>query len=117
SGTQYVGDSACIAAPPPAMGFQLHYGPDSYTNASVMSPFVLKPNEETVDCLYVKTPNDTDVYVSGYEFSMRPGSHHLNIDVNQAAAPDGFGTCQANDNSPGLLGGTETPKVDEINDP
>jgi hypothetical protein len=99
------------------MGFQLHYGPETYTNASAMSPFVLQPNEETVDCYYEKTPNDADVYVSGYEFSMRPGSHHLNIDVNQQAAPDGFGTCQANDNSPGLLGGTETPKVDETSDP
>jgi hypothetical protein len=48
---------------------------------------------------------------------MRPGSHHLNIDVNTMAQPDGFATCGANDQSPGLLGGTETPKVDELVDP
>ncbi len=48
---------------------------------------------------------------------MRPGSHHLNVDINAVAEPNGFATCQPNDQSPGLLGGTETPVVDERSDP
>ncbi|HEX3770718.1 MAG TPA: hypothetical protein VHV30_07640, partial [Polyangiaceae bacterium] len=109
----YVGDDKCLAPPPADQGFQLHYGPPDYSKASDLSPYELAPNGEQVDCYYLKTPNKGDVYVGGYEFSMRPGSHHLNVDVNTAAQADGFATCQANDQSPGLLGGTETPVVDE----
>jgi hypothetical protein len=113
----FPGDDKCLPPPPPDKGFQLHYGSTEYASATAMKPYVLAPNDETVDCYYLKTPNATDVYVGGYEFSMRPGSHHLNAVVNAVAQPDGFATCQANDQSPGLLGGTETPTVDERSDP
>jgi len=113
----YAGDSMCLPPPPPAQGFQLHYGPDSYTEAASEGAYLLQPGGETVDCYYLKTPNATDVYVGGYELQMRPGSHHLNIDINPTAQADGFATCGANDNSPGLLGGTETPVVDARTDP
>jgi len=112
----YTGDEKCLPAPPTDQGFQLHYGTTDYASATARAPYVLAPNAERVDCYYLKTPNDHDVYVGGYEFSMRPGSHHLNVDVNPTAQPDGFATCQANDQSPGLLGGTETPVVDERTD-
>jgi len=114
--TGYAGDDRCLSAPPADQGFQLHYG-GSFGDPSSLAPYMLQPNQETVDCYYLKTPNTSDVYVGGYEFSMRPGSHHLNINVNAQAQPDGFGTCQANDMSPGLLGGSETPTVDERTDP
>jgi hypothetical protein len=81
-----------------------------------MAAYVLQPGQETVDCYYMKTPNTTDVYIGGYQFWMRPGSHHLNINVNPMAQPDGFANCGANDMTPGLLGGSETPKVDELMD-
>jgi hypothetical protein len=113
----YPGDELCLPPPPPDQGFQLHYGTTDYASATARAPFELAPNNETVDCYYLKTPNTTDVYVGGYQFAMRPGSHHLNAVVNAAAQPDGFATCQANDQSPGLLGGTETPTVDERSDP
>ena len=113
----YAGDEMCLPAPPPAEGFQLHYGTPDYESAAASAEYVLQPNDETVDCYYLKTPNTTDVYVGGYEFSMRPGSHHLNAVVNSTPQPDGFATCGASDNSPGLLGGTETPTVDERTDP
>jgi hypothetical protein len=115
----FPGDSSCLAAPAAADGFQLHYGPTSYAAdaEAYNQQFVLQPGDETVDCWFLKTPNTSDVYVGGYEFAMRPGSHHLNVDINPSPSPDGFGTCQANDNAPGLLGGTETPFVDERVDP
>jgi hypothetical protein len=113
----YVGDDFCLAPPAADKGFQLHYGTTDYASAAARAPYELAPNNEMVDCYYMKTPNTTDVYVGGYEFSMRPGSHHLNAVVNATAQADGFATCQANDGSPGLLGGTETPKVDERSDP
>ncbi len=115
TGTGFQGDNACLPAPDPAQGFQLHYGPTEY--ASDVSPFVLEPGKETVDCVYQKTPNTTDRYVSGYQFYMRPGSHHLNMNINGQAEDAGFGMCQANDQSPGILGGSETPKVDQLSDP
>ena len=113
----YTGDGMCLPPPAPGVGFQLHYGTKDYASASAMAPFLLAPNSETVDCYYLKTPNTTDKYVGGFQFQMRPGSHHLNVNLNPMAQPDGFAACQANDQSPGLLGGTETPVVDERSDP
>jgi hypothetical protein len=111
------GDNQCLPKPDSALGFQLHYGPKTYENPADVAPYVLQPGQETVDCYYLKTPNTQDVYVGGYQFWMRPGSHHLNIIVNSTAQADGFATCGANDGSPGLLGGSETPKVNELSDP
>lgn len=113
----FVGDSSCLPPPASTDGFQLYYGPGDYNDPGKEAAYILQPSQETIDCYYLKTPNTKDVYVGGYQFSLRPGSHHLNIDVNQTAQPDGFATCQANDNSPGLLGGTESPKVNELSDP
>jgi hypothetical protein len=78
---------------------------------------LLQPGGEIVDCYYLKTPNTTDVYVGGYQLSLRQGSHHFNIDINTAAQPDGLAICGANDNSPGLLGGTTIPVADSRVDP
>jgi hypothetical protein len=113
----FPGDDLCLAPPPADKGFQLHYGITDYASATARAPYELAPNAETVDCYYLKTPNTTDVYVGGYQFAMRPGSHHLNAVVNDTAQADGFATCGANDGSPGLLGGTETPAIDERADP
>jgi hypothetical protein len=113
----YPGDSMCLAAPPADKGFQLKYGPPDYTNPADEEPYILAPNSEINDCYYEKTTNTTDQYVSGYQFSMRQGSHHIIMNVNATAQADGFATCQANDQTPGLLGASETPTVDEITDP
>ncbi len=117
SNSGYFGDDACLAPPPTAQGFQLHYGATNYADPANMSPYVLQPSQEAVDCWYLKTPNAVDQYVGGFQFRLRPGSHHLNVNVNTLAQPDGFGTCGANDMSPGVLFGTEVPKVDELADP
>jgi hypothetical protein len=108
----------CLPKPPASEGFQLVYGPADYTNKNDMAPFVLQPGDETNDCYYEKTPNTSDVYVSGFQFYMRPGSHHLCSNVKTTGAqPDGFHLCQADDGCPGTLGGSQTPKIDELNDP
>jgi hypothetical protein len=113
----YAGDDMCLTPPTPDKGFQLHYGPTDYASASDTAPFVLQPNQESVDCFFQKTPNTTDVYVSGFQFYMRPGSHHLLVNANATVQPDGFGVCGLNDQSVGGLGGSQTPKVDDLQDP
>jgi hypothetical protein len=113
----YPGDDRCLAAPAAADGFGLHYANVDYKDPASEAPYVLAPGEETVDCYYLKSPNTTDVYVGGYQFSLRPGSHHLNVDVNTVAQADGIANCGANDNAPGLLGGTTIPVDDEKTDP
>jgi hypothetical protein len=114
----YAGDSMCLPKPSPNEGFQLVYGPGDYTNKNEVAPFVLQAGQETNDCYYEKTTNASDVYVSGYQLYMRPGSHHLCANVKTTGAqPDGFHTCQADDGCPGTLGGSQTPKVDELSDP
>lgn len=107
----------CLAPPAATDGFQLHFGPDSYDDPAKIQPYLLGPNSEINDCYYEKTSNTTDRYFSGYAFNMRPGSHHIITNVNTVAQPDGFATCQANDQSPGLLGASETPSVDQMTDP
>jgi hypothetical protein len=116
-GTGFNGDGACLAAPAGNVGFQLHYGPTEYDNPTDVAPYILQPSQESVDCWYLKTPNATDQYVGGFEFSLRPGSHHLNVNVNTQAQADGWGVCGANDMNPGILFGTEVPKLDELQDP
>jgi hypothetical protein len=116
--TGYAGDSMCLPKPPASQGFQLVYGPADYKSTDDVAPFVLQPGQETNDCYYEKTPNTSDVYVGGFQFYMRPGSHHMCASVKTTGAkPDGFHTCQIDDVCPGNLGGSQTPKVDLLNDP
>jgi hypothetical protein len=88
-----------------------------YTDPASEAPYVLQPGEESIDCYYLKSPNTNDVYVGGYQYSLRTGSHHFNVDVNTMARADGLAMCGVNDNAPGLLGGTTIPVDDERNDP
>jgi len=116
--TGFAGDSMCLPKPPPSEGFQLVYGPADYTDTGTMAPYILQPGDETNDCYYEKTSNTSDVFVSAHQFYMRPGSHHLCANVKTSGAmADGFHTCQADDRCPGTLGGSQTPKVDELMDP
>jgi hypothetical protein len=114
----FAGDSLCLAAPAAADGFQLHYGQaGEYTDPTAEEPFVLQPGQEINDCYYEKTPNAADQYIGGFDFQMRPGSHHIIMNVNPMAQPDGFATCGANDLTPGLLYSSETQTYDLRTDP
>jgi hypothetical protein len=99
------------------MGFQLHYAKMDYKDPASEAPYVLQPGQESIDCYYLKSPNTSDVYLGGYQYSLRTGSHHFNVDVNTTAQADGLATCGVNDNAPGLLGGTTIPVDDERSDP
>jgi len=93
----YPGDELCMK--PPKNGFQLHVGPDDYTNPDNVTPWILPPGgfpgqgPDTNFCYYMKTPNEEDIYSAGYIAHMRPGSHHyimfaVNGDVPDSTAPD-----------------------------
>lgn len=108
----FPGDDRCLAAPDPDDGFQLHYGPSDYADRDEVESFVLEPGEELTDCFLIKTPNDRDVYVSGYQIHMRDGSHHLLANVRAEPQPDGFAPCEPGDGTPGLLAGSQAAIVD-----
>lgn len=93
--TKYDGDELCIQPPGDGEGFQLHIGPDDYDDPDAVEPFLMMPGNETVECWYIDTPNEEDVYTRQRQYRMRPGSHHLilkhadpDVDV-----PDGWGPC------------------------
>ncbi len=124
--TGFVGDDQCLAPPSATEGFQLHYGPSDYDDPDEVAKFTLPPGQESLDCFFELSPNTSDIFYSGYEFQMRPGSHHLIAQSRnapgQAVTPpvttQGFAPCDATDEVPaGLFGGTQTPKVDERVDP
>ncbi|MFW6067815.1 MAG: hypothetical protein ACOC97_05700 [Myxococcota bacterium] len=83
----YDGDDLCIEPPPPEEGFQLHFGPESYDEADV-EPYLIQPGEENVECIYLNTPNDTEVWVNEYHGRMRPGTHHMITYVLDEDIPD-----------------------------
>src|SRR5687767_3590762 len=62
----YPGDEFCIEAPPEGRGFQMHYGPKNYDDQAEVAKYLLAPGEEITDCLYMKTPNDTGVFMNQY---------------------------------------------------
>jgi hypothetical protein len=108
------GDELCIRPPAPEEGFQIHFGPRDYDPATV-EPFLIYPGEENVECIFLNTPNDVDIWASEFRGRMRPGTHHMitytvNEDVENADEPS---PCRlgAVINSQFLLGSQE-PTID-----
>jgi hypothetical protein len=92
--TQFAGDEACLAVPDPDKGFQIHIGPSDYDNMEEVMPFLMQPGDESDECFFKKTPNDTDIKYFVWELSGRPGTHHI---INTTLASDvaeGFGVCE-----------------------
>ena len=52
--------------PPPTDGFQI-----------TLPPYTIPAREEREICEYMELPNDQPIYVTGFEMSMNPGSHHF----------------------------------------
>ena len=95
--TDFPGDELCLAKP--NGGFQLHVGPDDYSDPDKLKPWILPPGgfpgqgPDTNWCYYMKTPNDEAVFTSEYYAHMRPGSHHYIMfgvkgDVADSTIPD-----------------------------
>jgi hypothetical protein len=110
SASGYADDEVCVEPPAPGTGFQLHYGPASYDDPDEVARYVLAPGEERTDCVFMKTPNDSEVFISGYRGRMRAGSHHMITYVQDREIPDSDGPepCEQGVDSTFLLGSQET---------
>jgi hypothetical protein len=93
----YTGDDLCIRPPEPELGFQLHFGPEAYDEASV-EPFLIYPGEESTECVLVNTPNEAEAWISSFHGRMRPGTHHMitysmedDLDNTDEPGPCNFG--------------------------
>lgn len=115
--TGYAGDDACLEPPPPSLGFQLHYGPSDHDDPDEVAKYLLDPGKEIVSCYDTKTANTDDVFSTGWQIHMRPGSHHLILQTETKPVPDGFTPCGSAAVGPSALGGSQVPIVDELTDP
>jgi hypothetical protein len=112
----YAGDEYCIAPPEEGKGFQLHYGPKTYDQAEI-DKFLIQPGEEFTDCVFVKTPNDTEVFINQYHARMRPGSHHMITFTKQSDVPDSDGPEECNQGADSrFLVGAQEPVIDILAD-
>ena len=109
----YPGDELCILPPDAREGFQLHYGPKSYDDPAEIKKYLLMPGEETTDCVFMKTPNDVEVFHSEYHGRMRPGSHHLLVFTQSAQMGDSDGPQACNQGlDTTMILGAQTPTID-----
>jgi len=109
----YEGDEYCILPPDPRIGFQLHYGPKNYDDPEEVKKYVLMPGEETTDCIFMKTPNEVEVFHSEYHGRMRPGSHHMLVFTRSSEQPDSAGPEACNQGlDTAMILGAQTPTID-----
>lgn len=73
----FPGDDACLPAPAPGTGIQIHIGPSDYTDTAEVAKFTMQPGDESSECWSFHTPNDADVYYQSFELRGRPGTHHI----------------------------------------
>src|SRR5215203_361532 len=55
-----------LPIPAPGAGYQVE-----------IPAYPLGSRPELEGCVFARLPNETEIYVSGYEIAMRPGSHHF----------------------------------------
>jgi Tol biopolymer transport system component len=55
-----------LPVPAPGTGYQVQ-----------LPAYPLGTRPELEGCVFARLPNETEIYVSGYEIAMRPGSHHF----------------------------------------
>lgn len=112
----YPGDDLCLKPPDPDVGFQLHFGPQAYDAASI-EPYIIAPGEENVQCVYMKTPNDRDIFVDEFHGRIRPGSHHMItylLDQQVADQPIPSNCSFVENVSSTFLLGSQEPEVDIV---
>lgn len=75
--TDFENDHLCLEAPPPEMGFQIHFGPSDYDDPDEIKKYSLEAGQEAVLCLYQKSPNTEDKFNIEQHIRMRTGTHHM----------------------------------------
>jgi hypothetical protein len=91
----YADDHACIPAPAPGEGLQVHIGPKDYNDPNEVAKYIMKPGEESSQCWTYRTTNTEEVYFQSYVMSGRAGTHHILGSMLQGDLPtdQGFGRC------------------------
>jgi len=93
--TNYAGDHACLPPPAAGEGMQIHVGPSSCTDPSVLAQWVVKPGEENSKCFNYHTPNGEPIFYQTYVLSGRDGTHHIFNTMYKTTVKDGiFEACR-----------------------
>jgi hypothetical protein len=93
----YPDDHACIKAPEPGEGMQIHVGPTNYDDPAEIAKFSFAPGMESSECWTYHTPNTEDInYNQGnFVISGRAGTHHIISTMYNIELTDGgFSGCQ-----------------------
>ncbi len=104
-------DDACVTAPAPEEGFQVHVGPQDYEDAAEVNKFVLMPGIESTECYTVRLPNTEDVFYQTTLVSGRSGTHHVIANYIAVGAPEGEFTLGCPEPALGTLPGAPTAYV------
>jgi hypothetical protein len=93
--SNYPDDHACIPAPKPDEGIQIHIGPKNYDDPEEVAKYIMPPGDESSLCWIYRTPNTEDIYFQTYELSGRAGTHHILGSMLEGDVPtdQGFGRC------------------------
>ena len=92
--TSFEDDNACIPAPKPGEGIQIHIGPSNYDDPAEVAKFIMKPGEESSECFTIRTPNTEKVTYQTFMISGRAGTHHMINTLYSGDLPTGsFGNC------------------------
>jgi len=92
--TSYADDHACIPAPPPGEGIQIHIGPSNYDDPEEVAKYIMHPGEESSECFTMRTPNTEAITYQTFVLSGRAGTHHMINTLYEGDLPTGsFGPC------------------------
>jgi hypothetical protein len=90
----YPDDNACLVAPAPEVGVQVHVGPSDYKNMADVAKYIQQPGDEASECWTFHMPNTEEIYYQTFELSGRAGTHHIiNTMYNVEIADGGFTVC------------------------
>ena len=97
--TSFEGDTQCLPVPDPAVGMQLHMGPTDYDDPDVINAvgpdgkpiWLMYPGDERTQNYHIYTPNEEGIYYFVQHYRMRPGSHHMIMQLSDdTTTPEGF---------------------------
>ena len=92
--SNYADDHACIPAPKPGEGIQIHIGPSNYDDPEEVAKFIMHPGEESSECFTMRTPNTEEITYQSFVLSGRAGTHHMINTLYEGELPTGsFGPC------------------------